>query len=200
MRYKHPNVAWLRDNARFLMHFVRHPRSTGAVAPSSKWLAERMVDGMGLANARTVVEIGPGTGAFTSHILREIGPSTRFLAVELDGEFARDLARRYPRVEVIHDSAENLGRHLNGRGPADSVLSSLPWAAFPADLQRRLLRSIVECVRPGGLFATFAYIHSAWLPVGRRFRAMLAEHFRDVRSTRVVWRNLPPAFVYRCEK
>lgn len=80
------------------------------------------------------------------------------------------------------------------------ILSGLPWAGFSRDPQQRLLAAVVNALRPGGRFATFAYIHASWLPSGRRFRRLLESSFRSVASAGVVWRNLPPAFVYRCEK
>ena len=53
-------------------------------------------------------------------------------------------------------------------------------------------------LRPGGRFATFAYVPAAQLPPGRRFRALLESCFARVETTRVVYWNFPPAFVYRC--
>jgi phospholipid N-methyltransferase len=58
----------------------------------------------------------------------------------------------------------------------------------------------VRSLRPGGRFATFAYVHGTPFPGGIRFRRMLRERFAKVSLSPVVWRNLPPAFVYRCEK
>lgn len=192
----------LSDHARFLGTFVRSPMATGAVAPSSRWLAALMVEGMGLGGASTVVELGPGTGAFTGAILNEIGPQALLLAMEVNPEFARLLAERYPRVRVVNDSAERLPAHLaaHGRARADCILSGLPWAGFPLWLQERLLEAVVTALDPGGRFATFGYVHAAWLPPGRRFRRMLGRSFARVDTTRVVWRNLPPAFVYRCTR
>jgi phospholipid N-methyltransferase len=195
-------VASLGEHARFLLHFLRNPISTGAVVPSSRYLAARMVDEMALRHAQTVVEIGPGTGAFTAYIARQIRPSTRFLAVELNPTFAQRLASKFPDIEVINDSAEHLGQHLAARGSAsaDCIVCSLPWAGFSLEMQHRLLGAIVEALRREGRFTTYAYIHAAWLPGGRRFRHLLETYFRSVVTTRVVWRNVPPALVYRCEK
>ncbi len=195
-------MASLGESARFLFHFIRHPVATGAVVPSSPHLADRMVEDMGLGEARTVVEIGPGTGAMTGAILREARASAAVLAIELNAAFAEELASKFPRVAVVNDSAENLRRHLESRGraSADAVVSSLPWAGFPQELQDRLLGAILESLRPGGRFSTFAYIHAAWLPPARRFRRRLEAHFGAVDTSPVVWRNLPPAFVYRCRK
>jgi len=192
----------VRDHARFLGAFVKGPVRVGAIAPSSPWLADCMAEDMGLRDARTVVELGPGTGVFTRAICDRVAPEALVMAVEINPEMAAVLTDRFPRVRVINDSAEHLDQHLTaaGRTQADAILSGLPWAGFSRDLQERLLAAVLKVLRPGGRFATFAYIHASWLPPGRRFRKLLESSFRSVRTTRVVWRNLPPAFVYRCEQ
>jgi phospholipid N-methyltransferase len=116
--------------------------------------------------------------------------------------FAGDLKRQFPRAHIINDSAARLDEHLRAQGhaSADCVLSGLPWAGFSGEEQRRVLSAVVRALRPGGLMTTYAYNHTAWLPGGRRFRKLLESTFSDVSTTRTEWRNLPPAFVYRCRK
>ncbi len=192
----------MRDHVQFLGAFVKRPLDTGAVAPSSARLAAAMAETMGLAEAHVVVELGPGTGAFTRVIQNHLRPDAHLLCLEINPELASALADRFPRAQVVNDSAENMGQHIQalGRSSADCVISGLPWAAFSRERQRKLLSAVVAVLRPGGRFATFAYIHAAWLPPGRRFRRLLESTFPDVTTSRVVWRNLPPAFVYRCSK
>ena len=124
------------------------------------------------------------------------------MAVEIDTHFAAHLKRQFPRVHIINDSAEHLDQHLQklGHASADCVLSGLPWAGFKDDEQQRILGAVVRALRPGGLMTTYAYNHTAWLPGGRRFRKLLQATFSEVITTRTEWRNLPPAFVYRCRK
>lgn len=192
----------MSDNLRFLKRFLSNPVATGAIAPSSKHLAQTMVEDMGLSSADTVVELGPGTGAFTGAIADAVGEDTLFLAIELNREFADTLTERFPRVTIINESAEHLGRLLeeNHAESADSILCGLPWAGFPDELQQRLMGGVLSGLKPGGKFATFAYIHAAWFPAARRYRQMLESHFDTVETSHVVWRNVPPAFVYRCTK
>ena len=66
------------------MQFLRKPLTTGAICPSSAYLARQMVNGMGVENARVVVELGPGTGAITGAILKEMVEDALFFAVELN--------------------------------------------------------------------------------------------------------------------
>ncbi|HLA76967.1 MAG TPA: methyltransferase domain-containing protein [Vicinamibacteria bacterium] len=192
----------MRDHVQFLGAFVKRPFDTGAVAPSSARLAERMAEGMGLEAAETVVELGPGTGVFTRTIEAHLKPEAHLLCLEINPQLAEMLAARFPRAQVVNDCAENLTQHLKagGRSSPDCVISGLPWVAFSPERQERLLGAVVAALRPGGRFATFAYLHAAWLPPGRRFRRLLESNFPRVESSAVVWRNLPPAFVYRCQK
>lgn len=160
-----------------------------------------MVERIGLSEADSVVELGPGTGAFTHVIQRKLKPGARLLCLEINPDLARKVADRFPRARVVNDSAENLAQHLGDPGRAvDCVISGLPWVILSSEDQQRLLQPAVRALRPGGAFATFAYSHAAWLPAGRRFKEMLESSFRRVDVSANVWRNLPPAFVYRCRK
>ena len=161
-----------------------------------------MFQGFDLENAGVVVELGPGTGSVTDELLDAVGGNTRFLAIEQSEEFVKHLAERFPDLEVIHGCASETPAHLAARelGPANYVISGLPWAGFPPDLQDRLLSAIVDSLAPGGQFSTFAYKGPSMLPKGRRFRRALHRHFDEVHATRLVWRNLPPAFAYQCRK
>jgi len=191
----------LEDRAHFLAEFVRRPFHTASLTPSSRHLAEAMIAWADLKSAETVVELGPGTGAFTRLILRHLAPRARLICVEINPVLARRLAERFPRARVVNDSAENLARHLNATGlGVDCVISGLPWVILSGEEQKRLLQPAVRAMRPGGTFSTFGYSHAAWLPAGRRFKTMLEESFSSVDISRSVWRNLPPAFVYRCRK
>ena len=186
----------------FLARFCRHPRTVGAVLPSSRFLAEAMLDSVDWGAADCVLEFGPGTGPFTRFVPRRLRPGARFLAVERDPAFVARLRRDLPEVDVACADVTAVGEELRTRdlGPADAILCGLPWAAFPEELQNRLMTATVEHLKPGGSFATFAYVQGAVLPAGRRFRALLGERFSAVAASPVVWRNAPPAFVYRCVK
>lgn len=190
------------DQLRFLLEFIRRPQNTGAVAPSSEALAGEIVRDIGIDEAELVVEYGPGTGAFTGRILHHLSADAELIAIENNDRMLDELRARHPGVEVVHDSIANAPQILEARGydpgSVDSIVSGLPWAAFHDDLQDRLLNATLEILEPGGHFATFAYIHGLALPAGRRFRGKLEAKFSAVERSRIVWRNLPPAFVYRC--
>jgi phosphatidylethanolamine/phosphatidyl-N-methylethanolamine N-methyltransferase len=187
---------------KFIRQFIRHPGKTGAVAASSRHLVKLMMDTADIESAEAVVELGPGTGVFTEEILKRLRKDAVFFALELNDEFVAETRRRCPHATVYHDSAAHIGKYLHqhGKRHCDSIISSLPWSAFDHKLQTELLTAAVDALRPGGEFLTYAYVTGFWLPTGRSFYRMLHRHFKHVRKTPFVWRNLPPAFIYHCRK
>jgi phosphatidylethanolamine/phosphatidyl-N-methylethanolamine N-methyltransferase len=190
------------EHFEFFQAFIREPASVGALSPSSRALALAMIDGFALHRAETIVELGAGTGAFTGLILERVGKNTTFFALELDRIHARGLKRRFPRLTVYNDSAERMVDYLtlHQSAKADYIVSGLPWANIPPDAQDRIMEAILASLAAHGIFTTFAYVHARWLPKARQFRRALEERFAQVETSRVIWRNLPPAFVYRCSQ
>lgn len=180
----------------FLGQFLKDPRTLGAIAPSSRALARAMVAGIDLEAADRVVEFGPGLGAFTREILARKGPGTAYAAVECNPTFARRLAAMFPEARILVGDAAEAERLLGPQavGTVDAVISGLPFANFDGPTQERILEATVRLLKPGGVFATFSYIHTWPFPRPRAFRALLARLFGAV-SRRPVLPNLPPAFV-----
>jgi phospholipid N-methyltransferase len=186
----------------FLSTFLRHPIATGAIAPSSRHLAQQMVNWVDWARVQVCVEFGPGTGAITPSVLESLRPGARYFAVELNPAFARHMTETFPQVETICRSVAEIEQICDERGvkQIDCIICGLPWAAFPNELQTTLLQAVLTRLSDGGYFATFAYLQGTILPAGMRFHKRLHEAFGEVRRSPTVWRNLPPAFVYRCRK
>lgn len=159
-----------------------------------------MVDWIDWNRVATAVEVGPGTGAFTGAVLGRMRPACRYLAVDSNPTMCEILLKRFPGLPVYCDSASNLPAICarDGIDSVDAVICGLPWAAFPEEVQRACMEGILAVLRKGGAFATFAYVQGLMLPAGRRFRVSLRERFTEVRTSRIVWLNMPPAFVYRC--
>ena len=186
----------------FLKGFLKHPRAVGAVLPSSVHLANELLRHVDWKTTRALAEIGPGTGPITQSILEQRHKTTVFFAVELDRQFVKLLQSRFPKADIVHADARELRRLCDSRHiqHLDALISGLPWAVFPSDLQRNLLAAVLDSLGPKGKFSTFAYIHGLWLPAGIRFRCLLNECFHSVETSPIVWKNAPPAIVYHCQK
>jgi phospholipid N-methyltransferase len=162
-----------------------------------------MVEAVDLDRASVVVEYGPGTGAFTEHILPRLRPGTAFFPIELNPTMAAHFRRRFPALALqersVQDLPHILAEHgLPAGGAVDAIVSGLPWAAFPESLQRALLDVTRAALKPGGVMATFTYNTSMLTRAGRRFARVAAEYFTRIERGPTVLRNMPPAFVYRC--
>ena len=185
---------------RFFGAFLRKPLSVGAFWPSSPELTERIVNGCDLPRRMTVVELGPGTGAFTELILERLRSRSLFFALEINHRNVSELQRRFPRLTVYGDSAERLPDYLamHGKKKADCIISGLAWGNMLPPTQTRIFNAVITSLAPGGLFTAFAYVHAYWFPTSLRFRRQLARHFSRIEATPIIWSNLPPAFTYRC--
>lgn len=186
----------VRDHLQLLGKFLRHPRTVGAVAPSSAALARRMVDGIGAAGER-IVELGPGTGSFTRAIVERLAPGARLLAIEIDPAFAEGIRRRWPAVECVCASAEELPSLGAARGfvPVDRIISGLPFASLPEAITRGILDGIEQTLRPEGTFTTFQYVHAYGLPPAVAFRHDLTRRLGAPPTSALVLLNVPPAWV-----
>jgi len=190
------------NRATFLREFLRDPFTVAAVTPSGARLADLVTSPVPGRGDPLVVELGPGTGAFTDAVQRRLAGRGHHLAVEINERFAVPLAARFPRVDVASADARRLPELLAERGhrPADVIVSGLPWAAFAQSRQDDLLAAVTDSLAPDGAFTTFGYTLARWAPPARRLRASLHTRFDEVVIGRTVWANLPPAFVYFCRR
>ena len=190
----------------FFREFARDPVLLGAVAPSGRALAERMVDAAGIGPGHAVVELGAGTGPMTAALLArhpELGqPGAPFVTLEPNPALAAVLRARFPGVRVEERYAQQLRAILDDMKVAavDRVVSSLPWAIWPEALQDEVFRAILDVMAPEGRMVTFGYLHALPLPAARRLRRALEARFEGVHTTPAAWANLPPALVYVCDR
>lgn len=182
---------------RFVEAFLREPMTVGSLWPSSSTLSRVVVDSCEFKPDETVVEFGPGTGAFTDLLLKRVNKRGQLIAMEISDTNIEVLRKRFPRCHTIHDSAENLPRHL-GEKKANCIISGLAWGNMLPAAQDKIFDAILKSLAPHGQFVAFAYVHAYWFPTSARFRRRLARDFTHVETTPIVWRNLPPAFVFKC--
>ena len=189
----------IRDGVRFVRRFLNSPGSVGAILPSSRYLALTMVRDLHLTPGDLVVEYGPGTGPMTKalHTLDIEHRGIDYLGIELDEKFHHALTHRFPDMDFHLGSVENVAQILRerGLGQAKAIVSGLPFASLPTDVQRGVVDGTFDVLAEDGEFRTFQYVHAYRLKAAKRFRAMMAERFHGfVRSTPVL-RNVPPAYV-----
>jgi phospholipid N-methyltransferase len=163
--------------------------------------------------ARRILEVGPGTGAVTTALVRGLRPDDSLDLVELNASFVQHLRQRFEREpafrsvgsrsRVLHQPLETLPPDAS----YDLIISGLPLNNFSVPAVEEILTAYRRLLRPGGTLSFFEYIairHARSLVSGRAERARLqgisralAALFAEGRIARDwVWSNLPPAWVH----
>lgn len=149
----------LRDSFEFLRGFLRNPAQVGSVIPSSRRLEQRLVREAGITEARTVVELGPGTGGTTAAFLKAMPTHSRMLAIELDNNFYQHLSETNadPRLILELGSAERLADYLAAHrlGAPDAIVSGIPFSTMPPEVSDRVAACVAQVLRPGGRFVAY---------------------------------------------
>jgi phosphatidylethanolamine/phosphatidyl-N-methylethanolamine N-methyltransferase len=198
----------------FLGEFFRNFHTTGAILPSGRRLAAALARHVGQGNtAQRVLEVGPGTGAVTRHIVRAMRPDDRLDLVELNGNFVERLRHDFqtdpalqvaaPRTRVLQTAIEELPRD----DQYDVVISGLPLNNFSVETVQRILAALASLLTPGGTLSFFEYIavRRVKMVLGRRSER---ERLRGVDRALAdllepheihrdwIWANVPPAWVH----
>ena len=180
------------NRGRFIREFFRDSKQVGSVAPSSRMLQRKMVSKVDFQSAKCIVELGAGEGCITREIIRRMGKDTQLLSFELHEGFVQDyLHFDDPRVHIINDSAEHIGKYLAQHGfeHADYILSSLPLTNFPKPLKEAIIDEAIRSLGPGGIYMQYQYSTSAFKLLKSKF-SKVKMGFTPI--------NIPPAFVYTC--
>lgn len=180
------------DGWLFFTKFLQQGTGIAALAPSSRWLAQALVQGIDFARARCVVELGAGTGPITRELLQAAAGRCRVIIVERDAEFCERLRQRFPGAEIVQADAGHLECYLeeNRIGTVDHIISGLPLPSFPPAQREHLLAAVGRRLAPGGTFRQLT--HMPWV-----YYRLYSQYFTDV-SFRLILRNLPPGGVYTC--
>lgn len=181
------------DEARFIKAWFENPVTTGAVAPSGRFLSRAMARYVNVASSGPVIELGPGTGPVTQALLQRGVDPSRLILVEYDPAFCRLLERRFPGVRVVQGDAYNLRQTLAGvlDAPAAAIVSSLPLLNRPEPSRIALLADAFNLLAPDGMFVQFTY--GMISPIPRKGAAGLTF---TAEASQPVWLNLPPARVW----
>jgi phosphatidylethanolamine/phosphatidyl-N-methylethanolamine N-methyltransferase len=178
----------------FFKQYLQNPRDVGSVMPSGARLTDMMVKALALAETGKVVELGPGTGAFTRALIEAGVAPERLILVERNTDFAAFLTQEFPGVTVRIGDAQELDRILAkaGEGTVQRIVSGLPLRSMDDDIRLGIARAVAASLAPGGRLVQFTYLSGP--PISRKAAAeagLLGARFG------VALGNVPPAFVWQ---
>ncbi len=203
----------MRDYVEFFKQFRQRFHTTGAIAPSSRFLARAMTGPLRKRkSAARVLEIGPGTGAVTRHIVHSLTLEDHFDLVEINEAFAGMLRSRfendadYCRVAEISDIHTKPLQEFSVDEPYDFIISGLPLNNFSPELVQEIFESYFRLLAPGGVLSYFEYMfvrgvrkRMSGKSERQRFRSLesiILPYLKEQRMrTSWVFPNFPPAWV-----
>jgi phosphatidylethanolamine/phosphatidyl-N-methylethanolamine N-methyltransferase len=149
----------------FFRQFRQRYDTTGSVLPSSRVLARALTRPMRQhAGPRRVLEVGPGTGAVTREIVRQLRPDDRLDIVEINADFVDLLRRRFDeepafrrrrhQTRVIHSPIQD----VDGQAAYDFMISGIPLNNFAPPLVEEIFESYRRLLRLAGTLSFFEYV------------------------------------------
>lgn len=179
----------------FFREAIKNYKTSGTIVPSSKHLAKKMLEHIDFSNADVIVELGPGNGAITTHILKKLHPKATLICFEINDAFFNELQKiEHPQLVLLKASAENIEKELHKLGftKANHIVSSLPLTIIPKEISDNILEASYQTLATKGLFMQYQYS----LTYLKRLKAVFG---KDV-TLKFELLNMPPAFIYKCEK
>jgi phospholipid N-methyltransferase len=199
----------------FLREFFRNYHTTGAILPSGRQLSRALSRFVAEKNpsGRRILEVGPGTGAVTKHVIAAMQPGDSLDLVELNESFVRQLEKHFiddPHFKIAADRSRIYNcpvQDLPADKKYDLIVSGLPLNNFSAELVESILSKLTQLLTSGGTLSFFEYIairraralvsgKSERLRldgIGRAMHAVLSKH--EIRRDAILL-NVPPAWVH----
>ena len=107
------------------MRYVTPKKSLGQHFLRSEDTAFRIADSLALSTPMNVLEVGPGMGVLTRHLLSN--PQVRLTCVELDTQSVAYLAEHLPEANVIHADFLHLDLQALFGGGQFAVIGNYPY-------------------------------------------------------------------------
>ena len=179
----------------FFSTFIKYPKEIGSVIPSSKFLINEILKNIDFKNARYIVEYGSGTGRITAEILIRARKDAKILCFETNKKFYTYLKKKIndERLIIINDSAENIKKYIKKFSipKIDYVISGLPFSSLTVNKKCVIIEETKDTLKSEGKFVIYQFLNN--------FKKHLYNYFSKI-SIKYVPLNIPPCFVYVCEK
>jgi phosphatidylethanolamine/phosphatidyl-N-methylethanolamine N-methyltransferase len=188
-------LSFLRDHRMAFFHeFLKHPLQIGSIIPSSRFLERQIVEAGDVSSARTIVELGPGTGGTTRAILHAMNRDARLLSIEINLHFHALVSGIKDDRLIVHlGSARTLADTLSryGMGAPEVLISGIPFSTMSDDAGTEILEKVFSVLAPGGRFVAYQ--------VSKRV-CTLCRPLAGPGKMEVQLLNIPPQRVYSWQK
>lgn len=180
-----------------IVHFIKDIRQTGAVMPSSRYLARDVVDLLRKQlhdehrRPVRVLELGAGTGTFTSHIYNELRRDDQLEVVELNSKLFKILSQRFENISNVNLHHCDVLNYIDAR-PYDYIYSSIPYETIPERITEQIWDKKLSLCRKGSIITYYKYINFNRFRC--KFEKRLVKEFAQ--NEKVIFLNVPPAKIF----
>ena len=161
-------------------------KTRGAIAPSSKFLVNKMLNKLDYRQDLDLLQFGYGKGVFTKSIIKKITPNSTLTIFEIDQNCQKyKIADR--RITYIENSAEKVSEYCKKK-TFSHIISTLPFASLPRKVAENIFVEIKKHLKKNGKFLQFQYSLLSKKDIYNLFNNEPSIDFELL--------NLPPAFIY----
>lgn len=185
----------MSNRIKFFKEALKNIKTLGTVTPSSRFLSKRMIKSIDFSNADIIVELGPGNGAITKYILKNLSSKAKLICFEINDNFYQQLNDlNNPQLIVIKSSAEKIDEELKKLDieKVSYIVSSLPLTIIPEEISNEILSKAYNILEDKGTFIQYQYSLSYLKKLKKVFKESISLEFEPL--------NIPPAYIYRCKK
>jgi phospholipid N-methyltransferase len=178
----------------FFREFLKHPLQIGSIVPSSHFLERRILEAAAISSAKTIVELGSGTGGTTKAILRAMSPQAKLLSIEINPHFHNLVSSIEDKRLIAHlGSACGLKEVISmyGLDAPEAVISGIPFSTMNHNDGCIVIEAISSLLASNGRFVAYQ--------VSNRV-ASLCRPFLGSEQMEVELINIPPMRVYQWKK
>lgn len=194
-KFKFIKKYFLQKKREFFKEAVKDIRNSGTIAPSSKYLIDKMLNNIDFTKNNVIVEYGAGNGRITNELLKRLNNNSVLICFEINTKFYKHLLTfKDKRLVVINESSENIKKVCNEMNLNDvhHFVSSLPLTNMPDSVSEKIVIESYALLKENGYFLQYQY------------SLTYLKKFKDIFLNRVILnfelRNIPPAFIYKCKK
>jgi phospholipid N-methyltransferase len=183
----------IKEKIEFMYQFLGEPKTIGSIFPSSKFLADKILSYIDFSEeGLVIIEYGPGTGPFTTEIVKQLKPTDRLIVIEINNKFAKNLQEKYKdykNISIYEDSVANTSIILEKEKlkKVDYIISGIPFSSIPKEITDDILKCAQNVMQENTLFLTFQY---------SKLKTETFKKYFTILSTKFVMRNIPSAFVF----
>jgi len=178
----------------FFLEGVKHFKEVGTLTRSGVAMCQKAASFIPANEQVVVVELGAGDGVMTKHLLNQMSKDSTLISVELNEKLYHHLADiQDNRLVAVHASAEELEAILDTHNikEVDYMVSAIPFIVFPKEQAQKMLHTFKGLMKSGGLYMQVHY--------AKRLASLYESVFGNL-QTNFILANLPPAYVFVCEK